>query len=136
MRGGYRCEDSAHQSRITVAFKSFCKTVAIEISQLSFHRLPLNSTFSPCTHRQAVSFGVFVSEVVAIAPRLSRVRLDAVKIMLLMKMQHKEIAEIVKCSISSIQKISRNIRVYGEVHAPKLKKQGRPPLLTGEIREV
>jgi hypothetical protein len=49
---------------------------------------------------------------------------------------YKDIAEQVNCSIPQVKKMSRNMKAWNSVVAPKLGHQGRPLIFTKEMEEV
>ena len=69
-------------------------------------------------------------------PPLTQTQNDIIKTMLQAKTPHKDIAKAANCHISQVKRIARNMKKFGSVKAPKLKKQGRPRSITQEAIEV
>ena len=59
-----------------------------------------------------------------------------VEALLKSKTPHTEVAEEAKCSIAQVKKMSMNWNKYGSVVAPKFVKNGRPPIVTCDMRDV
>jgi len=49
---------------------------------------------------------------------------------------HIKISQEAKCSIGQVKKMSMNLNKYDSVVAPKFGKRGRPPIVTGAMRDV
>jgi hypothetical protein len=74
--------------------------------------------------------------VVKMVPQLSKVQLDTAEVVLLCKVVHADVAEVVKCSIPTVKWISCNLKKYDHVHSPKLMQQSHPPILTREMIDI
>jgi len=69
-------------------------------------------------------------------PPLTQTQNDIIKTMLQAKTPYKKIMEAANCHISQVKRMARNLKNFGNVKAPKLKKQGRPCTITQEAIEV
>ena len=69
-------------------------------------------------------------------PPLTQTQNDIIKTMLQAKTPHKDIIKAANCHISQVKRMARNMKKFGSVKAPKLKKQDRSRSITQEAIEI
>jgi hypothetical protein len=73
---------------------------------------------------------------IAMPPKLSTVQQDTARVLLRKGMLYIYIANAVGCNLSKVKEMSRNMRIFGDIYAPKSIVDSRPLLITEEAVEV
>ena len=67
---------------------------------------------------------------------LTQIQRDVVETRLRLSVAHNDIVEEIGCSLQQIRQMSSNLKSFGSVVVPKVRKRGRPLKLTQEMVDV